>query len=177
MTRRVGMIHTTDIRPHLAERGIDLSPVQVYRLVAQTPERLNLTVLAALCDILGCTAADLFEPTVEIGSGRARKAAAAGGETPDLRVYVMRLIRQLARRAGIPDLTNSARTRCGTPRSPRSSPPPGTCCRRRSSPATPTRAPPRGRSCHRHAARHRRAEPDEPPSSAPTTSTPPNGCV
>lgn len=81
MTRRVGMIHTTDIRPHLAERGIDLSPVQVYRLVAQTPERLNLTVLAALCDILGCTAADLFEPTVETRSGRARKAV-AGGETP-----------------------------------------------------------------------------------------------
>lgn len=76
-----GMFHTTDIHPHLADRGIDLSPVQVYRLVAQTPERLNLTVLAALCDILGCTAADLFEPTVETRSGRARKAA-AGGETP-----------------------------------------------------------------------------------------------
>jgi DNA-binding Xre family transcriptional regulator len=75
-----GMFHTTDIHPHLAERGVDLSPVQVYRLVAQTPERLNLTVLAALCDILGCTAADLFEPTVETRSGRARKAA--GGETP-----------------------------------------------------------------------------------------------
>lgn len=95
MTRRVGyrwrlrevmaakgMFHTTDIHPHLAERGIDLSPVQVYRLVAQTPERLNLTVLSALCDILGCTAADLFEPIVETGSGRVRKAAAAGGETP-----------------------------------------------------------------------------------------------
>jgi hypothetical protein len=76
-----GMFHTTDIHPHLAERGIDLSPVQVYRLVAQTPERLNLAVLAALCDILGCTAADLFEPTVETRSGRAHKAA-AGGEIP-----------------------------------------------------------------------------------------------
>lgn len=94
MTRRVGyrwrlrevmaangMFHTTDIHPHLAERGIDLSPVQVYRLVAQTPERLNLTVLAALCDILGCTAADLFEPAVKTRSGRARKAV-TGSETP-----------------------------------------------------------------------------------------------
>ena len=81
MTRRVGyrwrlrevmaangMFHITDIHPHLAERGVDLSPVQVYRLVAQTPERLNLTVLAALCDLLGCTAADLGQLIAEAPS-------------------------------------------------------------------------------------------------------------
>ncbi len=73
------MFSTTDLLPHLAERGIEMSSVQVYRLVAQTPERLNLRVLAALCDILDCTPADLIEPTVEITTTAARKAAAASG--------------------------------------------------------------------------------------------------
>lgn len=68
-----GMFATTDLQPHLAERGIALSAVQVYRLVAQTPERLNLRVLVALCDILGCTPSDLVEPVVE--KRQARKAA------------------------------------------------------------------------------------------------------
>ncbi len=71
-----GMFSTTDLIPHLAVRGIELSTVQVYRLVAQTPERLNLRVLAALCDILDCTPAELIEPVVE--QRQARKAA---GET------------------------------------------------------------------------------------------------
>ncbi len=71
-----GMFATTDLIPHLAERGIELSSVQVYRLVAQTPERLNLQVLAALCDVLGCSAADLFEPVVE-----ERQAKKVAGET------------------------------------------------------------------------------------------------
>lgn len=70
-----GMYATTDLHPHLIERGIQLSAVQVYRLVAQTPERLNLRVLVALCDILGCTPADLIEPVVE--ARPARKAAGA----------------------------------------------------------------------------------------------------
>lgn len=68
-----GMFSTTDLHPHLAARGVELSAVQVYRLVAQTPERLNLHVLAALCDILGCTPAELVEPVVE--ERQARKAA------------------------------------------------------------------------------------------------------
>jgi hypothetical protein len=42
-----------------------LSREQVYRLVVGTPERLNLTTLAALCDILAVTPADLVEITVE----------------------------------------------------------------------------------------------------------------
>jgi Cro/C1-type HTH DNA-binding domain len=41
-----GMFSTTDIRPLLAQRGISLSVAQVYRLVAGTPERLNLDALA-----------------------------------------------------------------------------------------------------------------------------------
>lgn len=56
------MFATTDLVPLLAERGITLSREQVYRLVVQVPERLSLATLAALCDILDCTPADLIEP-------------------------------------------------------------------------------------------------------------------
>ncbi len=38
-----GMFATTDLVPLLAERGVTLSREQVYRLVAQRPERLSLT--------------------------------------------------------------------------------------------------------------------------------------
>ena len=44
----------------LAERGITLSASQVHRLVTGTPERLNLAVLAAFCDILHVSPADLI---------------------------------------------------------------------------------------------------------------------
>ena len=47
-----GLFKTTDLAPLLADRGIRLSPAQVYRLVTQTPERLSLRVLMALCDAL-----------------------------------------------------------------------------------------------------------------------------
>lgn len=54
------MYVTTDLRPHLADRGIDLSSERIRRLVTGTPERLSLPVLAALCDIFQCTPADLI---------------------------------------------------------------------------------------------------------------------
>jgi DNA-binding Xre family transcriptional regulator len=66
-----GMFSTTDLAPLLAERGVALSAAQVYRLVAQTPERLSLPTLVALCDILDCTAADLIEPVAETAQTRA----------------------------------------------------------------------------------------------------------
>ncbi|WP_262698141.1 MULTISPECIES: helix-turn-helix domain-containing protein [Streptomyces] len=53
----------TELVPLLHERGIDLSASQVHRLVSGTPERLSLQVMAALCDILSCTPADLVAPT------------------------------------------------------------------------------------------------------------------
>jgi DNA-binding Xre family transcriptional regulator len=68
-----GMFQTTDLVPLLAKRGVSLSREQVYRLVTGTPERLNLATLAALCDILDCTPADLIEVTVE--TSRRRKTA------------------------------------------------------------------------------------------------------
>jgi hypothetical protein len=70
-----GLFQTTQLRPRLAERGIKLSDSQVYRLVTDTPERLNLKVLMALLDILGCHMDDLIEP---VAAQRARPAA--GGE-------------------------------------------------------------------------------------------------
>ena len=58
-----GMFATTDLRPLLADRGVLLSREQVYRLVTGVPERLRLTTLAALCDILSCQPGDLSSPT------------------------------------------------------------------------------------------------------------------
>jgi DNA-binding Xre family transcriptional regulator len=75
-----GMFATTDLVPLLAQRGVVLSREQVYRLVVGTPERLNLATLAALCNILGVTPADLIEVVVE--SGRAKKAANATSLPP-----------------------------------------------------------------------------------------------
>ncbi len=71
------MYLTTALAPLLAQRGVRLSSAQVYRLVTGTPERLNLGVLAALCDVFGCTPSDLIQcrsqPTP------AKTASAPGG--------------------------------------------------------------------------------------------------
>jgi len=74
---RAGMFATSDLVPLLAERGVVLSATQVYRLVTQDPERLNLRTLMALCDILGCTPNDLIEPVAAPAKNR---AVAAGTE-------------------------------------------------------------------------------------------------
>ena len=73
------MYATTQLRPLLAERGVALSREQVYRLVTGVPERLSLRTLAALCDILDCTPADLVEPVAEARRASRRAAARPGG--------------------------------------------------------------------------------------------------
>lgn len=79
-----GMFATTDLVPLLAERGVALSAAQVYRLVTQTPERLSLRTLMALCDILACSPNDLIEPVAATRQSRARgtggAAAPAAGD-------------------------------------------------------------------------------------------------
>ena len=75
-----GMFATTDLVPLLAERGVSLSREQVYRLVTRVPERLNLTTLAALCDILDCSPAELVEPYA--GQRLVAKGASAGSAPP-----------------------------------------------------------------------------------------------
>lgn len=77
-----GLFSTTDLTPLLAERGIELSAAQVYRLVTGIPERLNLHILVALCDALDCTAEDLIEKVVVADAKRTRRAAGAEGTGP-----------------------------------------------------------------------------------------------
>jgi DNA-binding Xre family transcriptional regulator len=72
------MFSTTGLLGPLADRGIRLSSSQVYRLVAERPERLSLKILMALLDILDCTMADLIEPVPAAGHTRKPKAAAGG---------------------------------------------------------------------------------------------------
>jgi DNA-binding Xre family transcriptional regulator len=70
------MFQTTDLVPLLAERGVNLSREQVFRLVTQSPQRLSMDTLAALCDILECTPNDLIE--VEAIGASLRKVVGEG---------------------------------------------------------------------------------------------------
>ena len=74
------MYATSDLVPLLAERGVHLSREQVFRLVTQSPQRLSMDTLAALCDILDCTPNDLIEVTVV--QANVRKAASAAPSRP-----------------------------------------------------------------------------------------------
>ena len=71
-----GMFATTDLIGPLAQREVRLSSSQVYRLVADRPERLRLKVLMALLDILDCSLEDLIEPVAAPGAAGIRKKAA-----------------------------------------------------------------------------------------------------
>ena len=75
---QAGMFATSDLVPLLAERGVVLSATQVYRLVTQDPERMNLRTLMALCDILRCTPNDLIEP---VAAPAKKRAVAASADT------------------------------------------------------------------------------------------------
>lgn len=86
-----GLWATTDLAPLLVERGIDLSATQVYRLVSQTPERLSLKTLMALCDALDCTSTDLIE-AVEVKEVRVKRRAAGGGDVAPLRPKRARIL-------------------------------------------------------------------------------------
>ena len=77
------MFQTSQLVPLLAERGIQLSREQVFRMVTQPPQRLSLDTLAALCDIFACTPNDLIEIAVvdqqvkRTAGARATKVAAS----------------------------------------------------------------------------------------------------
>lgn len=85
-----GMFATTDLVPLLAERGVNLSREQVYRLVVHVPQRLSLPTLAALCDILGCGPSDLVEPYRDRASRAIRHPPP--GETPPPRPKRARIL-------------------------------------------------------------------------------------
>jgi DNA-binding Xre family transcriptional regulator len=80
-----GMFQTTDLGPPLAERGVHLSREQIYRLVTKTPQRLNMDVLAALCDILDCGPGDLIEVVAEPRQGAKTGSDDNGPGIGDLR--------------------------------------------------------------------------------------------
>ena len=84
-----GLFNASDLEPLLAERGITLSSVQVWRLVTQTPERLSLTVLAALCDIFEVTPAQLIATRAENIPAR-RRAASSGSQAGGAGVTALR---------------------------------------------------------------------------------------
>ncbi|MFI5634712.1 helix-turn-helix domain-containing protein [Streptomyces sp. NPDC051664] len=91
-----GLFQTSDLVPHLAERGVHLSREQVYRLVTQPPQRLNMDVFAALCDILDCGPQNLIEVVAE--PKQVRKAV--GDDTPETGIGDLRPIRARIRRPG-----------------------------------------------------------------------------
>jgi DNA-binding Xre family transcriptional regulator len=70
-----GIHQITALQRELVSHGIDLSSSQIHRLVTQSPERLNLEVLAALCEILACSPADLVEVHATTGQRRAAQGA------------------------------------------------------------------------------------------------------
>jgi len=81
--------------PLLADRGVHLSREHVYRLVTKMPQRLNLEVLAALCDVLDCQPTDLMTPVAQ-PKQRARAATREAGA----RVGSLRPIRARVPRPG-----------------------------------------------------------------------------
>ena len=87
------MFATTDLLPLLAARGVVLSREQVYRLVAQVPERLNLTTLAALCHIFECSPGDLIEVTASEGRRGKTSTRARRSGSPDIQPRRARVAR------------------------------------------------------------------------------------
>lgn len=73
-----GMHATTELVPLLADRGVVMTATQVYRVVTGVPERLNMQLLAAICDIFDATPNDLIEPYVVATSRRERKTGTPG---------------------------------------------------------------------------------------------------
>ncbi len=85
-----GMFQTSDLAGPLAERGVNLSREQLWRLVSQPPQRLSMDVLAAICDILGCQPNDLIQVRVENASIRKTGTGPAGDAPAPRRTTVRR---------------------------------------------------------------------------------------
>ena len=74
------MFQTTDLIEPLRERGIEITRQMVHRIVTKPPQRINIDLLAALCDILDCTPSDLLELHIE----EQRQAPAVGDHGPGI---------------------------------------------------------------------------------------------
>jgi DNA-binding Xre family transcriptional regulator len=75
-----GMFATTDLVAPLRERGVEISRQMVHRIATKPPQRINLDLLAALCDILACTPSDLLELAQE----QTREAPAVNDSGPGI---------------------------------------------------------------------------------------------
>jgi DNA-binding Xre family transcriptional regulator len=89
-----GMFATSDLLEPLHDHGVELSRQMIHRVVTKTPQRINLDLLAALCDILHCTPNDLIEMRYE----QVTKPAAVNETGPG--IGNLRPIRAKIRRPG-----------------------------------------------------------------------------
>ncbi|MGH9067254.1 MAG: helix-turn-helix domain-containing protein [Acidimicrobiales bacterium] len=80
-----GLFQTSELVPLLAERDIHLSRQFVYKLVTKVPQRINIDLLAALCEVLDCSPNDLLQPTVEAAVEAPAATGDAGPGIGDLR--------------------------------------------------------------------------------------------
>lgn len=76
-----------DLVEPLRERGITLSPVQIWRIVDQNPERISFQVLVALADIFSVDVGELVTYTAANARAARRKTAVGADDVPDLRSY------------------------------------------------------------------------------------------
>lgn len=88
-----GMFATTDLVEPLRQRGISMSRQMIHRVVTQPPQRINVDLLAALCDILACTPNDLLELAVEQIAEQTHAVNDAGPGIGDLRPIRARIRR------------------------------------------------------------------------------------
>jgi DNA-binding Xre family transcriptional regulator len=87
-----GLFATSDLVEPLHERGVEMSRQMVHRVVTKTPQRINVDLLAALCDIFGCTPNDLLEVRTE----QVQAAPAVGDSGPG--IGALRPVRARVRR-------------------------------------------------------------------------------
>ena len=89
-----GMFQTSELVEPLRQRGVEMSRQMVHRVVTKAPQRINVDLLAALCDILDCSPNDLLELRQE----QVRQAPAVGDTGPG--IGDLRPIRARVRRPG-----------------------------------------------------------------------------
>ena len=97
MARR-GLHNSTELAPLLRERGIELSPSQVYRLVTGRPERVSLKVVAALCDVFECGIDDLITTTAADAKKTRRTGTSGAGGSGSTNVVAMNELRPMRAR-------------------------------------------------------------------------------
>jgi DNA-binding Xre family transcriptional regulator len=92
-----GIFQTSELVPLLAERGVNLTRQYVHKLVTTPPQRVNMDLLAALCDILDCEPNDLLEPVAE-QAAQANTGTADAKSADGLGIGRLRPIRATVRR-------------------------------------------------------------------------------